>query len=131
MKKFLTILVMCGAIGLAGCQNGKSIFGMQNPINNNELASLISAYGIADSAVIGYAGLPRCTTSRNLSPTFVCHKRSVLIAAQAFDAQANAAINRAVAFQRNNPTLDASSYVQAAQAAFEIFKGFVTANGVM
>jgi hypothetical protein len=125
MKKILSIFVLCGAIGLAGCAS------IKNPVSNNALGSLISAYGLADSAVIGYAGLPRCTTTKPLSATFVCHKRSVLVAAQAFDKEANDAINKAVAFQRNNPTLDASSYVQAAQDAFDAFKGFVTANGVM
>ena len=125
MKKILSIFVLCGAIGLAGCAS------IKNPVSNNALGSLISAYGLADSAVIGYAGLPRCTTTKPLSSTFVCHKRSVLVAAQAFDKEANDAINKAVAFQRNNPTLDASSYVQAAQDAFDAFKGFVTANGVM
>lgn len=125
MKKILSIFVLCGAIGLAGCAT------IKNPVSNNALGSLISAYGIADSAVISYAGLPRCTTTKPLSATFVCHKRSVLVAAQAFDKEANDAINKAVAFQRNNPTLDASSYVQAAQDAFDAFKGFVTANGVM
>lgn len=125
MKKFLITPTLLAGLLLTGCATVK------NPISNNTLGSLISSYGLADTAVIAYAGLPRCTTTKPLSATFVCHKRSILVAAQAFDNEANAAINKAVAFQRANPTLDASSYVQAASDAFDAFKGFVTANGVM
>jgi len=123
MKKIVGILVL--SLSLASCAE------FRNPISNNTLGTLISSYGLADTAVIAYRGLPRCTTTKPLSATNICHKRSILVAAQAFDAEANAAINRAVAFQRNNPTLDAASYIQAAQDAFDAFKGFVTANGVM
>lgn len=125
MKKIIPIFMI--TLFLSGCAS----LGIKNPISNNTLGTLISSYGLVDTAVIAYAGLPRCTTTKPLSITFVCHKRSILVAAQAFDAEANKAINKAVAFQRANPSLDASSYIQAAQDTFDAFKGFVTANGVM
>lgn len=124
MKK---LLIICIAFTLASCAS----LGIKNPISNNTLGTLISSYGLVDTAVIAYQQLPRCTIIKPLSISNVCHKRSILVAAQAFDAEANAAINKAVAFQRNNPTLDASSYIQAAQDAFDAFNSFVKTNGVM
>jgi hypothetical protein len=124
MKKIL-VLISVGLL-LAGC-GGKSIFGIANPVGDNALGAAISSYGILDTAVIAYRGLPRCTVSNNFSATNICHKRSVLVSAQAYDAAANKAINTAVAYQRANPTLDASSYITAAEAAVSTFKSFAVA----
>lgn len=122
MKKFL-ILVF--AVSLAGCaQLGIST---TNPVGNKTLAGAISTYGILDSAVIAYRGLPRCTKTDNFSATNICYKRSILVQAQAYDKAANAAINNAVTFQRSNPTLDASSYISIAIASVDTFKDFATA----
>ena len=99
-----------------------------NPVGNNTLAGAISTYGILDSAVIAYRGLPRCTKTADFSATNICYKRSVLVKAQAYDAAANTAINNAVSFQRSNPTLDASSYISAAIASVNTFKDFVHAS---
>lgn len=111
-------------LALGGCAS------IKNPINNNTLGGIIDAYGIADSALIAYRGLPRCTVKNNFSVTNICHKRSVLISAQAYDKATNDAINRAVAFQRANPTIDASSYIAAAQGALSTFQSFEAVNGV-
>lgn len=118
MKKFA---VICFALFLGACST------IQNPVNNNALGSAISTYGILQSAVIAYRGLPRCTTNNNFSVTNVCYKRSVLIKAQAYDKAANAAINNAVDFQRNNPTLDAGGYINAAISSVNTFKDFAKA----
>lgn len=103
---------------------------IKNPITNNQLGGVIDGYGIADSAFLAYRGLPRCTIFDNFSITHICRKRSVLVAGQQLDAKVNKAINDAVRFQRANPSLDASSFVQAAQTALDEFKAFETTNGV-
>jgi len=122
------LIIICFAtFMLAGCQNGNIFASIQNPVGNNTLAGAISTYGILDTAVIAYRGLPRCTKENNFSITNVCYKWSVLTQAQAYDKAANASINRAVEFQRNNPTLDASSYITAATAAVSTFKDFAVA----
>lgn len=123
MRKLIVLMI---ALTMAGCAQ----FGIpvQNPVGNNTLASAISTYGILDTAVIAYRGLPRCTVDNNFSATNVCYKRSVLVQAQAYDKAANAAINRAVSFQRSNPTLDATSYVAAAIASVNTFKDFAHAS---
>lgn len=121
MKKLLIVGL---AIFVTGCA------AIKNPITNNTLGGIIDSMGIADSALIAYRGLPRCTTAVNFSITNICHKRSVLVAAQAYDAAANAAINKAVAFTIANPTVDATSVVAAAQDALTIFASFETANGI-
>lgn len=122
MKKFTALcsVILIGFM-LSGCASVK------NPVDNNALGSAISTYGILQSAVIAYRGLPRCTTENNFSATNVCYKRSVLVKAQAYDKAANAAINNAVDFKRNNPTLDAGSYISAATLAVTSFKDFAIA----
>lgn len=122
MKKILILGLT--AFLLAGCAS------IKNPITNNTLGSMIDTLGIADSALIAYRGLPRCTTTHNFSLTNICHKRSVLITAQAYDRAANTAINKAVAFTKANPTLDATSVISAAQSALDIFTTFENANGI-
>lgn len=121
MKKFLIISL---TLSLGACA------AIKNPISNNQLATIIDTYGIAESAFIAYKSLPRCTTTNNFSATNICHKRSVVVAGVGYDASVNKAINNAVAFQRANPTLDISSYVTAAQTALDTFTSFETANGV-
>lgn len=122
MKKLL-ILASTAAL-LAGCAV------IKNPITNNTLGGMIDTLGIADSALIAYRGLPRCTKTNNFSLTNICHKRSVLVTAQAYDAAANAAVNKAAAFTAANPTLDATSVISAAQSALDIFTSFERANGI-
>lgn len=94
------------------------------------MGGAISTYGILQSAIIAYSGLPRCTISKPFSATNICYKRSVLVKAQSYDKAANEAINTAAEFQRNNPTLDASSYVTAAIAAVNTFKNFAIASQI-
>ena len=124
MKKLLTILVLCSALGLGACQSGNIFASIENPVSNNSLGAAISTYGVLQTAVIAYRGLPRCTVAANFSATNICYKRSVLVQAQIYDKAANVAINEAVDFQRKNPTLDATSYVTAALAAIDAFKSF-------
>lgn len=121
MKKFI---VICFALMLSACST------LQNPVSNNALGGAISTYGILQSAVIAYRGLPRCTVDKPFSALNVCYKRSVLVKAQAYDKAANEAINTATEFQRNNPTLDAGSYVTAAIAAVNTFKNFAVASQI-
>jgi hypothetical protein len=126
MRKFLVLMF---AMALAGCAQLTALTtSIQNPVGNNTLAGAISTYGILDSAVIAYRGLPRCTKTDNFSATNICYKRSVLVQAQAYDKAANAAINNAVEFQRSNPTLDATSYVNIAIASVNTFKDFAKAS---
>lgn len=119
IKKLIGIMAL--GLFLAGCST------IQNPVDNNALGAAISSYGILDSGVIAYRNLPRCTTTNNFSATNICHKRSVLVQAQAYDAAANKAINDAVNYKRNNPTLDASAYISAATLAVSTFKNFAVA----
>lgn len=120
------IIIIISCLWLAGCAE----LGMKNPISNNTLGTAISTYGLLDSAVIAYRGLPRCTIANNFAITNVCYKRSVLVVAKNYDKTANDAINKAVAFQRSNPTLDASSYIDAAVAAVDTFKSFSQQNSL-
>lgn len=124
MKKIFSIAILIGAIGLGACAQ------IKNPITNNQLGGIIDTYGIAESALIAYRGLPRCTVSNNFSVTHICYKRSVLVTAQAYERTSTAAINKAADFVSANPTVDATSVISAAQSALDIFTSFETANGI-
>lgn len=116
-----SFLIILSVLFLAGCST------IQNPVNNNALASAISTYGILDSAVIAYRSLPRCTKTNNFSIENICYKRSVLVQAQAYDKAANVAINNAVEYKRAYPTLDPTAYISAATLAVTTFKDFAVA----
>lgn len=103
---------------------------INNPIGNDQLATAISVYGISQTAVIAYGSLPRCTLTNLPTVTNWCYKRSVLVKAREYDKEANIAVNTAVQFRRDYPTLDASAYINAAVVAVNVLKDFNKSNGV-
>lgn len=106
---------------------------IQNPINTARLTSVESAYGVALSAAVGYYELykvNRCTTSRPESPTNFCARRSVIVALQQADLKAQAAMQAARRFVIQNPTLDASFIITAAEAALSLFQAIEQQNGI-
>jgi hypothetical protein len=134
MKNILAITL---ALSLGGCATpfGTTVSnlvtnGVANPVSNDQLAGVISSYGVAQTAAIGYMGLPRCTKTNNFSATNICSKRSVKVVIQAADREASQAINAAVAFTRANPTLDATAVINIASAAVDKFNQIETTYGV-
>ncbi len=131
------LIVLALAFSLGGCATpfgtrvGEILTtGIANPVNNDQLAAVISSYGIAQTAAIGYINLPRCTKTANFSATNICSKRSVKVIIQAADREASAAINAAVAFTRANPTLDATDVIGLAYNAVAKFNQLETQYGV-
>lgn len=134
MRRFAILVVL--SIGLAGCA-GQSIFQggpsltatVNNPVGRNELAAIESGYAIALTAALAVRRLPMC--KRGQEPTFsaVCVKRSVLVALQAYDRAAHAAIVTARRFVRDNPTLNAFSVLAAARQAVEDFRSAAQSAG--
>jgi hypothetical protein len=115
MIKNLSSLLIVGTL-LSGCAST----GIQNPVSNNSIGTAVATYGVLESALIAYRGLPRCTITNNFSANNICYKRSVLVQAVAYEKATNAAINRAV-------TLDATSYIDSAIASVATFKDFAVA----
>ncbi len=104
--------------------------GVANPVTNDQLAGIISSYGVTQTAAIAYMGLPRCTKANNFSATNICAKRSVKVIIQNADREASAAINAAVTFTRNNPTLDATDIISIAAASVNKFNQLAVQYGV-
>lgn len=134
MKKLLVIAL---AFSLAGCATpfGTAVTslvttGVANPVTNDQLASVISSYGFAQTAAIGYIKLPRCTKTNNFSATNICSKRSIKVIIQAADREASDAINAAVAFTHANPTVDATDIIGIAYNAVAKFNQLETTYGV-
>lgn len=121
MKKWLVIACLPA---LAACGS------IQNPINNNDLAAVVSAYGAALSIANGYKSLPLCKTGTTASITNVCARRSVIVTLQQADLKAQVALKAAINFTNANPQLSATSFISAAQTAVGVFQQLETANGV-
>jgi hypothetical protein len=113
MKKIILALTL--SFALAACATVK------NPINNTQLATIESAYGVALSGAVAYRNRPRCTKTALESVSNLCARRSIVLRMQAADKQAQVALGRVRIFIRDNPTLDASSLMQAAQDAVAVF----------
>jgi hypothetical protein len=113
MRKFLLIGLV--ALSLGACATVK------NPITTGQLATLESSYGVVLSGAVAYRNRPRCTKTALESVSNICARRSIVIRMQKADAAAQVALGRARAFVLNNPTLDASSLLQAAQDAIAVF----------
>lgn len=125
--KIRIIISLIVALSLSGCATAN------NPLTLGRLASLESAYGIALSAAVGYYELyrvRRCTTSAPFSPTNICAMRSVVVRLQQADIRAQAALQAARKFSAQNPTLDASAIINAAELAVSTFQQIERQNGI-
>jgi hypothetical protein len=124
MKKLAALLIV-GTM-LSGCATTNPIAtfittGVVNPITNTRLASIESGYGIALSGAVAYRNRPRCTKTALESVSNLCARRSIVVRLQSADRQAQIALGKARAFVSDNPTLDPSSLLSAAEIAVSTF----------
>ena len=127
MKRLFALLLLVPL--LAGCAHnpdGSLITSIPNPVTNTQLATLESAYGVALAGAVAYRNRPRCTKTALESVSNICARRSVVVRMQQADKTAQVAIGRARGFVIANPTLDASSLIQAAQDAIAVFSSIQT-----
>lgn len=136
MKQIILALTL--SLALAGCvkgPGGTTIFlptaSVANPVTLTSLYDIKASYAIAqagaDAYIQRYRDGHRCTKTALESVTNLCSRRSIVLKLQNADRVAQIAIGRADAFIRDNPTIDASAVIAAAQSAvsafFEIQKG--------
>lgn len=107
MKRFAVPILL--ALAVAGCAS------IVNPINTTRLGQIESSYGVALSVAVAYRDL---CAKRLISPD--C--RTVVPKVQAADRAAQASLATAREFVKNNPTLNAFSVLEAAQAAVDGLK---------
>lgn len=121
MRRLLAVSLMALTLGSCAGTMPAVTGSIINPIGYRELASIEASYGIALAGAVAYRNRPRCTRSQLESFANLCARRSIVIKLQHADQIAQLAIGRAAAFISNNPTLDASSVVQAASMAVGAF----------
>lgn len=135
MRFFVVALLALSLGACATMPDGTKIFlptaSVKNPVTSTSLYDVKATYVIAQAGAVAYidryrAG-HRCTTTALESVTNPCSRRSVVIKLQNADRTAQIALGRVDAFIRDNPTIDASSVISAAQSAvgafYEIQKG--------
>ncbi len=130
MKKLLIVLGL--SLSLSGCVNGPNgtkIFlptaSVANPVTPMSLYDLKATYAIAqagaDTYIQRYRDGFRCTKTKLESVTNICSRRSIVVKMQDADRKAGIALGRVEIFIRDNPTIDASSVLSAAQASVTAF----------
>lgn len=130
MKKI--ILAVTLALSLAGCASlpdGTKVFlptaSIANPVTPSALYDIQATYVIAqsgaDAYIQRYRDGHRCTKTKLESVSNLCSRRSIVVKLQNADRTAQIAIGRATAFIRDNPTIDASAVISAAQSAVTAF----------
>jgi hypothetical protein len=112
---------------LAGCASIKT------PINQTQVYGIENAYGVAQSAALGYIGLRRCGAGEVTSLGHICSQHSVIVKLANADQKARIALNALEAFTRdpkNYPGLTFSGLVSAAQQAVSVFQQIESTNQI-
>lgn len=124
MQKLIRIVAISLALILAACA-GKPPIAISSAVTLNSLYTVEAGYGVALAAENTYKNLPLCKTGTTPSLTNICAKRSVIVRLQNADKQVVNAITIARDFIKNNPTLDASSYISTAQNALSALQSIL------
>lgn len=127
MKKLFLALAL--TLGLVGCANLPKL-DLNQEVTYNTLVSAESAYGVALSAMRSYKALPLCRTGTTATIVAPCARRSVIVKMQSADRLALRALHNARDFVVNNPTIDASNVIGAAQDAIAAVKSVLNDAGV-
>jgi hypothetical protein len=125
MKRLILIAVI--GLSLAGCAGSLPTLNLQNQVNLNTEAGIVSGYGLAVNAENALKAQPLCKTGTTTSISNICVKRSLIVRLQNADKVANAAVNQLVAFTQANPTVSPSNYISAAQAAILAVQSVINA----
>ncbi len=143
MKRFRQNLKILGALfvflTLGACAtlpDGTKVFlptlSAPNPVTPASLYDIKATYVIAqagaDAYIQRYRDGHRCTRTALEAVTNICSRRSVVLRLQQADRNAQIAMGRVDAFIRDNPTIDASSVISAAQQAVSAFYAIQRGN---
>lgn len=130
MRKIILAFML--AFSLTGCAtlpDGTKVFlptaSIANPIKSTSLYDIQATYVIAQAGANAYIQRyrdgHRCTNTALEAVSNICSRRSVVIRLQNADRVASVTLGRATAFIRDNPTIDASAVIAAAQSAVGAF----------
>ncbi len=129
MRKFSLVILALTGMALAGCQTTLPSLNISNSVALNTVYGVENAYGVALAAANAYKALPLCKTGTTPSPSNICAKRSVIVNLQAAILKAKIAVNNAVVFQRDYPTVDITNVISAAQTALLSVQQILASGG--
>lgn len=134
MKRLLILVLL--ALPLAACSGDSVLRGgtsltatVENPVGKKELQVVYNSYLIAGKAYVRYRDLGICKVGTSFTFSRPCADRGTLLALQAKDRTAYAALKTAGTFIKNNPNVSALSLVNAARSAVTDFQNAVSATG--
>lgn len=136
MKRIILALTL--SLALAGCAHNSDgsvtlLPTVANPISNTRFVSIESTYGIAMTGVRAYIQNyrdgHRCTKTNLESISNICSRRSVVLAMQDANRKADIALGKAKDFIQRNPTLDATSVLDAAESAVGVLQAISQNKG--
>lgn len=99
--------------------------GVPNPVSNTRFVSIEASFGIALAAANAYIDLyekNRCTKAKPESISNICARRSVVDKMRLAGTEARLALQKAKNLLVNNPTLDATELLNAAEDAVATFR---------
>ena len=103
------------------------------PVNEQEVFTLESAYGVAQSAAVGYTALGRCAAGAHASVANVCSEASVVVTLAQANHKALIALRTVEDFVRNPANYPSLSYgvlIASARSAISQFKALEAQDGV-
>lgn len=115
-RLFVLPWLAAAALSLAACGSLPTV-NLTNQVNLNTLDGVVAGYNIVLNAETALKQTPLCKTGTSPSLTNVCVKRSLIVRLQEKDRLANLAVNTAVAFVANHPSVSPTEYISAARDA--------------
>ena len=119
----LRYLALVGMLALAACATAAVK-------QQTSVYELRSSYAIYLDAAAAYSQLPFCAKGTSATLTAPCSDPSAVIALKKADDTAKLALDSAENIVRNNPVVDASSAIAAAQQALDAVKAIEAAYHV-
>jgi len=130
MKRIIGVCLL--SFTLAACAtlpDGTKVFlptaSVNNPVSPSTLYDIKATYAVEASGAAEYIERyrqgHRCTKTSLESVSNICSRRSIVLKLQKADRDAQLSLGKATTFIRDNPTLDASSLISAAQIAVTAF----------
>jgi hypothetical protein len=117
LRKIAAVILALATLSLLPGCNPLPTVNLQSQVNLNTLQGVVAGYGILVNQENVLKAQPLCKTGTAPSLTNICVPRSIIVRLQNTTKVANLAVNNAVNFVDQHPTVDPTQYISAASSA--------------